>query len=679
MALGVAIREALGSTGLGPLGLLVVLLACIGMLFLLFRLLKSYRHQWIFGVATIMVFAYLGFFRACLRESVMAPKGRYCLARVYDPPLEKDKSMKVILELRGFMSDTTIVKASGKVMAYFEKSDDAMDLAYGDMLAFPLPIEAISPPLNPEEFDYRKYLERHGVLGRVYLKQGDWIGVGVNKGNPLFSFAYRFRDRMLQALQRCGVTEEEFGVGAAILLGYDESLPAQVKQNYVAAGSMHILCVSGMHVGVIYLLASFLLGFLGKGRRAALIRRLVLLVLIWFYALLTGLSPSILRATLMITFVVFGELIRRKGFALNSIAASAFVLLLIDPNNLFAIGFQLSYVAVVGIVLLQKPIYNLIFVNNKLLDKVWEITAVSLAAQIATMPFAVYYFKQFTPYFGLSNLFMTPLSFLVILSGMLLLVFSWVPMLNALLGKVVWFLLRMMNLSVAWIERLPGSLLKGLYMDDIQFALSLLLLLLLLLFVNLKKKRMMMELLAVSVAFVMAMAWRSQHLSHQSQFLVYSLKGHTAIAIVDGFSQVILCDEGLPAEVSSIDYSLKGHWARDQLNMNPVCYLLSEDVHHAMVNKRRHLISAQGVLLALWDPSLALNERSHGIVVDYVMVREKQKPELQRVINTYQIGMLIIDGSVPEYLAKEWINQAETLGIPFKDLKNGAFDLLTNS
>ena len=662
LSLGIMLHDVLGSAAMEFTWLYLLLLLGIGVLFLLFCTLKTYRVQWIFGVATILVFAYLGYFRACLRERVGECSA---IARVYEPPTEKDNAVKVLLDMRGF-----------KVMAYFEKSEESLNLSYGDLLAFSAPIEEITPPMNPEEFDYREYLNRRGITGRVYLKRGDWVNTGVNEGNPIYLFAYRFRDGLLQALKRCGITDDEFGVGAAILLGYDESLPAQVRQNYVAAGSMHILCVSGMHVGIIYLLASFVLGFLGKGKKMALVRRLILLALIWFYALLTGLSPSIMRATLMISFVLLGELIHRKGFALNSIAVSAFILLLIDPNNLFAIGFQLSYVAVVGIVLLQKPIYSLIYVKNKLLDKVWEITAVSLAAQIVTMPFAIYYFKQFTTYFWLSNLLMTPLSFVVIMSGMLLLVLSWVPWLNIALGKVVWISIHLMNESVSWIEGLPFSLVKGLYMDDFQFALSLILLVLLLLFVNLKKKRMMMELLVVSAVFALSLAWRSQRLSQQSQFLVYSVRNHTAINIVDGFDNVLLCDEGLPTESSSIDYSLKGHWARDQLSMNPVCYTLTEDVNKELVIKRKHLLSAHGVLLAFWDPDMALKESQHRIAVDYLMVREKQRPDLQQVIKTYRVGMLLVDGSVPVYLSKEWVQQAKNMGIPCYELQNGSFDLL---
>ena len=684
LALGVVLRDAIGSPRLGSSWLFAFLVACIGLLVLLFRMLKSYRLQWIYGLATLLAFAYLGYFRACLQDAtrkenyygrVMVGDGYY-LVRVNDPPSEKDKSVKVVLDLCGLVTDKDTVKVSGKVMAYLEKTDEAMALKYGDLLAVPASIEDLSPPLNPEEFDYQRYLERHGVTGRMYLKQGDWTALGIAEANPIFAFAYRFRDTLLLALRRCGLTEDEFGVGAAILLGYDDSLPAQVRQNYVAAGSMHILCVSGMHVGIIYLLASFILGLLGKGRKMALIRRLLLLALIWFYALLTGLSPSIMRSALMISFMIFGELIHRKGFALNSIAASAFVLLLIDPNNLFAMGFQLSYVAVVGIVLLQRPIYNLLYVKNKLLDKMWEITAVSLAAQLATMPFTVYYFKQFTLYFWLSNLLMTPLSFTVILLGMLLLLVSWVPWLNLVLGKAVWANLYLMNTTVSWIERLPLSLVKGLYVNDFQFAVSLLLLLLLWLFVNLKKKRMLMEMLVLATVLALSMAWRVRQLSRQSQFLVYSIRNHTAINIVNGFSNVLLCDEGLLSESSSIDYSLKGQWARDQLSMNPICYTLDDSFHNEMVFKQKHLISADGVLLALWDPAMAFHQKGHAVKVDYLMVRDKQRPDLQSVVNTYQVGQLLIDGSVPDYLTEEWIDQAELLGIPYINIKGGAFDLI---
>ena len=665
LGLGIVICDKMGKCGLSVPLLLGVLVFFLILEILIHILIKAYRFRWIFGVATLITFICLGFVRAVISQKEREVQNSdfrevgWKLARVLEPPEEREKTVKVLLELK-----------TCKAMAYFQKDNVSLNLRYGDWIGFKIPLEEVALPKNPSEFDYKKHLERRGVNYSVYLKSGEWLDTGVRQINPIFAFAYRFRQNLLDALQRCGITDDEFGVGAAILLGYDESLPAQVRNNYVAAGSMHILCVSGMHVGVIYLLASFLLGLLGKGKHIAFIRRVTLLFLIWFYALITGLSPSIMRSSLMISFMVFGELIHRKGFALNSIAASAFVLLLINPNNLFAIGFQLSYGAVIGIVLLQKPIYNLLYIKNKWLDKAWEITAVSLAAQVATMPFTVYYFNQFTPYFWLSNLLMTPLSFVVIFMGMLLLMLSWAPWVSVALGKLVWLCLHLMNGLVSGIERLPMSLVKGLYMNDFQFVLSLILLLLLWLFVNLKRKRMVMELLTVSAVFAVSLAWRSQQLSHQSQVVVYSLRNHTAISVVDGFDQVLLCDERLLDEPSAIDYSLKGYWAERQLPMNPSCHALTEDFADGLVLKRKNLISVHGLLLALWEP--ALTQVNTRIPVDYLIVREKQRPDLKRAAGIYQIGILLIDGSVPEYLANEWIRQAEILDIPYRNLREGA-------
>lgn len=665
LALGIVLHEVWSGLPMDGRWFWCVLVVLIIGLSVLHVMLKSYRYRWIHGVTALVVFVYLGYGRAGLQEVKLRledynrlMQDGWCLARLGEPPAEREKTVKAVFDILGFGNIRGKTASAGKVMAYFQKTEAVAHLGYGDLVAFRVPIESVAPPMNPGEFDYKKYLERRGITGTVYLKEGDWISTGVNTGNPLFAFAYRFRGRMIEAMQASGITGDELGVGAAILLGYDESLPAQVRHNYVAAGAMHILCVSGMHVGIIYLLASFLLGLMGKSKPALFVKRMVLLALIWFYALITGLSPSIMRSALMISMILMGEIIHRKGFALNSIAASAFVLLLIDPNNLFAIGFQLSYVAVVGIVLLQK----------------W--LPVSVSAQLATMPFTIYYFNQFTPYFWLSNLLLGPLSFAVILGGMLLLLFSWVPGLNIFLGKIVGYGLQGMNAVAAGVEWLPLSLVKGLYMDGFQFGLSLLLLVLLLLFVNLRKKRMLLELLVVSAVFVMSLAGRSQQLARQSALVAYSLRNHTAITVVQGFNSVLICDEELLAEPSTIDYSLKGHWASAQLPMNPPCFTLGEDFDCRLAVKRKQLLSAQGVLLAFWDPSGVVGGPS--VKVDYLLVRDQQRPDLYNALSSYQIGTLLIDGSVPQYRAQEWMKQAEIYHVPYCNLHEGAVYLKLN-
>ena len=670
LALGILLGDCIGPVELSKTRLYGVLVGLLLLEVFIHLCLKSYRHRWIAGTFNIVVFVFLGFFRIWVvdgsRMEASCPpeeaRAGWYLAKIAEPPLEKEKSVRAVLELVG----------SGKLMAYFQKTEEALQLRYGDWVAFKTALEPVPGPKNPAEFDYRKYLARQGVTWRVYLKEGDWRFTGVNEARPLLAFAYRFRERLLQDLQRCGVTEEAFGIAAAMLLGYDECLPAQVRQNFVAAGSMHILCVSGMHVGIVYLLASYLLSLLGRGRRRESLKRSVLLLLVWFYALITGLSPSVMRSALMISFLIFGELIHRKGFALNSVAASAFVLLLLEPHHLFAIGFQLSYVAVLGILLLQKPICNLLYFKSQLLEKAWEITSVSLAAQIATMPFTVYYFNQFTPYFWLSNLLLTPLSFAAILLGMTLLIASWVPLLNVLLGKTVGLLLQLMNHIVASIEGLPLALIKGLYMDKLQFALALLLLLLAMLFVALRKKRLMMEMLVVSAFFALTLAWRSEQTTRQHQLVIYSLRNHTAIDLMEGRSHWLLCDEDLPADPGAIDYSLKGYWSQCQLSMNPTCYTLSETMEGPMAEKKGPWLSFGGLLLAFWEPEACVPPCDPPLPVDLLLVRGRQAPDLRRALQAYRMDLLVIDASVSEREAMEWGRQAAAMGISCHQIASGA-------
>ena len=369
--------------------------------------------------------------------------------------MSKEKSVKVMLDFYAFEEDDNVKSMDSKIIAYFEKNEKSLSLKYGDCIAlFASPDEVEKPP-NPEQFDYKDYLYKKGVTHQVYLKSDAWIDIGYNDSNPIYRFSYWMRDFLLETMQNLGVQDEEYSVAAAILLGYDDSLPQELRQKYVAAGAMHILCVSGLHVGVIFMVFSYMLAFLDDRRKwQYVVKNCILFVLIWFYALIAGLAPSILRATIMLSFVIVGNMINRKGVLLNSLAASAFILLCVNPANLFDVGFQLSYLAVIGIVVLQVPISKIVYSKYKIINKIWEITSVTIAAQIATAPFTIYYFHQFPIYFWLSNLFMTPISSVVIMGGMIMLLIFFIPYVNVAVAWIVSKMIYVMNFGVSWIESL---------------------------------------------------------------------------------------------------------------------------------------------------------------------------------------------------------------------------------
>lgn len=652
-------------------------------------LLKSIRFNWLFGaiMACYLFMAGQAFTQAHEASEKhdyfrkYESDAKHYIARVYDYPTERENSIKAVLELEYQFGDSLPSRpVTGKVLAYFQKTDSAFALRYGDLIAIEAPIGEVSPPKNPGEFNYRAHLMRKGITGQCYLKDVDWFDLQTNRFNPLYAFSYRFRDRLLFSLQRCGVKDKEFGVAAAILLGYDDSLADEVRKNYVAAGSMHILCVSGLHVGIIYLLASFLLGFLNRKKWQKNLKNSLLLLMIWFYAFIAGLSPSILRATLMISFVIIGEMIHRKGFAINSIAASAFILLCVNPNNLFEIGFQLSYVAVIGIVVLQQPIYRLFYLKNKILDKAWEITAVALAAQAATMPFTLFYYHQFTTYFWLSNLFMTPISFFVVMGGMVLLLVSWIPYINVGLGYLVWGVLYVMNQLVSWIESLPFSIIKGLYISQFEFVLLLAAFLFLLLCLALQRKRMFIAMLTALLLFVGSISVRHYVSDAYEGLTFYSLRKHTAVDFIRSGQHILLADSTLMADESTVDYSLTGAWTIKNLTHSPEVIGFEDDYDGAFLYKRSNLISFDGKLLALWNEDWAVSDSlSYRLPVDYLIVTNftggGKRVDLQLVTNCYNPKKLVIDATVPNYKAKEWKTQADRVGLPCHCLSEGALDV----
>ena len=639
-------------------------------LFVVVSAVKDYRYRWVFGVILNLHLILIGVVVVHIRDDDLDADRDVFVARLAECPTEKDKSVKVILKMQ---SD------QGAVMAYLEKNERSLGLRYGDVIAFYEPPNMVEPPKNPEQFDYQKYLYRKGILRQVYLKNDAWEALGMNRVNPIYAFSYRLRDFLLRTMRDLGIEGDEYAVAAAILLGYDDTLPTELRQKYVAAGSMHILCVSGMHVGVVFMVFSYLLGFLNRRKPwQNMFKQSLLLLMIWFYALLAGLAPSILRSTIMLSFVIIGDMLKREGVLLNSLAASAFLLLCIDPANLFNVGFLLSYCAVIGIVVLQRPIYNLFYTRFKFLDKIWELTAVTLAAQIATAPFSIYYFHQFPSYFWLSNLFMGPISTVVIIGGMVMLLVCFIPYINIGVAFCVKWMVYAMNFIVTKVENMPFSIVKGLYINTLEFVCLIIALLLLMMLVEHKKKLMVFGTLSMLLIFSVSQLTRSVNQRAQMSLTVYSMNKNTAIDFVCGTEHVLLCDTMVMSEPSLASFSVENHLIREGVYKNgtmlPLCCPKFEN-HY--LNKCKNMVSFGGKTIAFFDKNstfgVKLPSRPH---IDYFVVHGRNKVDLEKLLNSYIVDLLIIDGSVPQYLSEKIIDKAKEMGQDYYDVKSeGAFVL----
>lgn len=625
---------------------------------------RNYRYRWVFGMIMNLHLILIGVAIVHIRDDDLDADCDVFVARLAECPAEKEKSVKVLLKMQ---SD------DGLVMTYFEKNERSMSLRYGDVIVFHEPPKLVEPPKNPEQFDYQKYLFRKGVLRQVYLKSGSWEKLNYTRANPVYEFSYRLRDFLLKTMRGLGINDDEYAVAAAILLGYDDTLPTELRQKYVAAGSMHILCVSGMHVGVVFMVFSYLLAFLGRYKQP------LLLLLIWFYALLAGLAPSILRATIMLSFVIVGDMLKREGVLVNSIAASAFLLLCIKPANLFDVGFLLSYCAVIGIVTLQKPIYRLVYTRFKFLDKIWELTSVTLAAQVATAPFSIYYFHQFPSYFWLSNLFMGPISTVVIIGGMVMLLVFFIPYINIGVAFCVKWMIFAMNFVVSWIESLPLSIVKGLYINTLEFVCLIVALLLLMLTIEHKKKLLAFGMLSVLLVFSVSQLSRAISQRSQMSLTIYSLNKNTAIDFVSDVKHVLLCDTMAASDPTLVSFSIENNLIKEGVyNNGTLLPLGGAEFENSYMKKCGNMVSFGGKTIAFYDNKSAfgvkLPFRPH---LDYFVVYGRNKIDVDKLLNCYIIDLLIIDGSVPDYLRNKIIEKAVEVGQAYYDVKNeGAFVLI---
>lgn len=666
--------------------LLIFLLILLASLIFISKFVKNCRFRWIFFSLLNLYLLLLGFSFVRIKDckltlndlSQIETAPDYYVVRLCESPVDKEKSIKVMADVVGYKSDDGLIDINCKIITYFEKDEMSLNLKYGDYIVFDADPQMVKEPPNPEQFNYKDYLYKKGVKYQVYLKSDTWSALHYNKQNPIYRFSYFIRDFLLDTMQDLGIKDDEYAVAAAILLGYDDILPQEIRQKYVAAGTMHILCVSGLHVGVIFMVFSYMLIFLNERRTwQRVAKQLILLVLIWFYALLAGLAPSILRATIMLSFVIIGNVIGRKGFLLNSLAASAFILLCVDPGNLFDIGFLLSYVAVIGIVILQKPISKMICSKYKIINKIWEITSVTIAAQIATVPFTIYYFHQFPIYFWLSNLFMTPISSIVIIGGMIMLMLFFIPYINIVVAWCVSKMIYVMNFAVSWIESLPYSIVKGLYINKIQFIILLLMLLAILLFVELKNKKMLFFIMIMFCCFLMVNLGNLQRQRTQKDMVIYSINNMTAIDFIEGRSHVLVADSAFFKDESAFSYNIENFLVSRGVFYGGKMELLSEDFDWNFVKKQKSVVTFGENLIGLSDGSSFFKESlTYRIPVDCMLVYGRKRQSLKSLLNVYVFDYLIIDASVPNYLASKLIEEAESLDIKYHNIKeDGAYFL----
>lgn len=534
-------------------GSLLLLLLLLGLLIL--NLKYRYSSAVLFGICFNLFFVALGIivYNRYNERPVFYSDGVY-IATILESPVEKPNSYKSTVKINEVILSDSVARTNEKVIVYFEKSENSIKLRAGDEILFNRSPNPVAPKLNPYDFDYQKYLEQKKIYRQVFLSETNWKSTGANHFSLTIQ-AEQVRDKLLMIYRNMPIDSTEFEIVAALTLGYKRELDTETRRVFSSSGAMHVLAVSGLHVGIIYWLITMVFGFIRKIKSGRIFFCGITISILWVYAFISGLPPSVLRASLMFSIFVIGETLNRKSAAYNSLAASAFFLLLFNPNNLFDTGFQLSYAAVFGIVYLQPKLEKTIVVKNKFFRYFWSLLTVSVAAQITTFPITTYYFGQFPTFFWLTNIFIIPAVMLLVPLGISVLFFSFIPLISNLLSILLNYCVKLTFLFLSFIEQLPLSVLQVNF-NTIQLYLIIFVFALGFIFIANKKALYVIGTLIFFLLFSIAGFVKQITMQTQTQLIVYQNTKNPTVHLINGKDNYVITEEKvLPDELQYSPFS----------------------------------------------------------------------------------------------------------------------------
>ena len=381
-------------------------------------------------------------------------------AIIQEPLIQKRKTWKALARIVAVKHHGKWMNATSNILIYIKNDSLASKLNTGDEIKFQDPIQNITNNFNAGTFDYVRYCAFQQIYFQLYLPNNGILAY--KKASPsLKYYLYQTRNEILEILKNAIINKPEQSVAEALLIGYREDLDRTLVQSYSNTGVVHIIAISGLHLAMIYGLLINLLQPIGNKKWQNYIRTVIVLSILWGFSFITGGAAAILRSAVGFSFLLISKCLGYKNNTLNTIAASAFFILLYDPFLLWDIGFQLSYTAVLGIVLFNTPIEQWFYFKNKILKMVWQINSITLSAQVLTLPIVLYQFHQFPNLFLFTNFLVVPLSGIILYAELLVLLVSPFPTLLKWSGLLTGFLIAQMNGIIERTNRLPFSLTRN--------------------------------------------------------------------------------------------------------------------------------------------------------------------------------------------------------------------------
>ena len=655
--------------------------AALGLLFIItvfLPLSRHPRHQWIGGCLALLFLFSAGvtIVQMQIRESRFPQEETIYIKGVVCETIKiSERFIKTPVEIVGGKqkaeSGRQLAVYKEKCVLYLEKDSLSVFPQLGDTILAEVKLMPFVAPQHPGEFDYKTYMQRKGFFSTAFVRTHKYL---IHVGSSQWKYLpERLRAKAESVYENAGLSGNELAVLQALCLGDKKDIDAELRASYTVTGAAQILAVSGLHVGIIFAILSLMLSFLGKSRRQLLTKNIIIIILLWAYAALTGLSPSVTRATVMFSFMLSGQLLGRGISTYNSLAASAFFICLFRPFDVFNIGFQLSYSAVLAIVYFQRHIYRLLRSPNKFVDYIWQLLTVSTAAQIGTLPITLPVFYQFPNYFLITNLWVIPLTGVVLYLGAALQAFSWVPLLSDALAWLLQKTLWLFNGGVYFIEKLPWVNIDNIHLNNAQIGLMFGMIFSLALYIELRRRRLLYLCACFIIVFSGIGHWQSLSQSRQQFLAVYNVKNSSYIHFFDGRHSVALRDDR--SINSNFDFNLKPFFISRGIADNPCS---TYDVNTRFKDTCiRHIGIYRGFIQAGRQLIKVLNASPEFprscIPVDYLIVTSAYTQAPETALAYYRPQQIILDASVSNYRGNLWKAAAQEANTRLWDVKEKPF------
>ena len=651
---------------------------------------KSLLSTWKPSVVAIILFMLAGYINYKLTENKLNVsseklKDGFIIGTVEGIPKKTAKTIKIKLNINAIKHNNLWEKAEGKVIVYF-KDSTALNLIPGEKIILNVILQDIRGAGNPEEFSYKNYLFFHFITKQAFVKAGNWSKIG-NKFT-IFDIGQIFRLKIIKLIDRSTLNKENKEILKALTLGYKDNIDVETKYRFSSTGAMHVLAVSGLHVGIIFIILNVLFFPLKKLKKGRLIVSILIIIFLWSYAIITGLSPSVTRATLMFTLIQIGIILKRQAHIYNTIAASAFIILLINPFIINEIGFWLSYLAVLGIITIYPHIYNSIYINKyknfllNVVDKIWALIAVSLSAQLATLPITLYFFHSFPTYFLITNLIVIPIVPFIMYSGLSMFLFNKNEALFNFASHITNYLLSFINTSLEKLQNLPYSQIKNIYISEVKMILLFGIIISFIVFLNTKRIKFLYALLVIFIFFTMYDIYEQNLKKHQKVFVVYNLGRYSAINFIDKTDNILLSN--VYADKINLQYATKNFWLKlgvdkekfidiNKLNNN---YLFSSfwTINNPTFFFYNNYVKFHNLRIAIINKDFKPFNAKNKLKLNYIVIRDNPNIRIEKLLKMYDFDIIIFDSSNSKFKINKWENECKKLNVTFHNVKNqGAF------